>query len=279
MKKIRFVKKSKSGLKRNPIDKFYTKPDTVKLCSQTIFKSIYIDPNDDLVIEPSAGDGAFIEAITKITQNYLFYDIKPEHNLIKEKDYLKMDYTQLNYQNIHIIGNPPFGRQSCMAIKFIKYSAQFCSTISFILPKSFKKESMKARVPLQFHLINEIDLPINSFTLNNNEHDVPCIFQVWAKKTDKRILPEKIKPTNYTFVEKTDVHDISFRRVGINAGTISTQTKNNSIQSHYFIKINNFTPELFDKLSKLHFKSSMDTVGPKSISKPELIREYNRLIL
>jgi hypothetical protein len=47
---------------------------------------------------------------------------------------------------IHIIGNPPFGRQSSTAIKFIKKSCLFCNSLSFILPKSFKKDSLKNKV-------------------------------------------------------------------------------------------------------------------------------------
>ena len=39
------------------------------------------------------------------------------------------------FNKIHIIGNPPFGRQSSLAIKFIKKSVEYCDSISFILPK------------------------------------------------------------------------------------------------------------------------------------------------
>ena len=45
-----------------------------------------------------------------------------EHDEIIERDYLALDHKQLEVkdQKIHIIGNPPFGRQSKTAIKFIK---------------------------------------------------------------------------------------------------------------------------------------------------------------
>lgn len=49
------------GLKRNTIDKFYTKPKVVELCFEKIQ---HIFP-DDLIIEPSAGNGSFIEPIKK----------------------------------------------------------------------------------------------------------------------------------------------------------------------------------------------------------------------
>ena len=47
------------GLKRNAIDKFYTKKETVDFII-TIFKKHIALNNDDLIIEPSAGNGSFI---------------------------------------------------------------------------------------------------------------------------------------------------------------------------------------------------------------------------
>lgn len=69
------------GLKRNTIDKYYTKKDIVELCINSIIKYIKISKND-IIIEPSAGNGSFIENIKKISSNYLFFDIEPENNEI-----------------------------------------------------------------------------------------------------------------------------------------------------------------------------------------------------
>lgn len=170
------------GLHRNIIDKFYTKNKIVDLCMENIKKYLTIEQND-VIIEPSAGNGAFINNIKNITSNYIFYDIEPEHSDIIKQDYLLINTTIFNkYNKIHIIGNPPFGRQSSTVIKFIKKSSNFADTISFILPKSFKKQSLQKYFPLNFHLIHEIILPINSFIISNKEHNVPCVFQIWLKK-------------------------------------------------------------------------------------------------
>ena len=45
------------GLKRNSLDKYYTKPTVVGLCLDFFTKNIPID-SGDLIIEPSAGNGA-----------------------------------------------------------------------------------------------------------------------------------------------------------------------------------------------------------------------------
>ena len=90
---------------------------------------------------------------------------------------------------------------------------------------------------------------------------------------------EKISPLHFTFVEKKDKPDISFRRVGVNAGTITKEINNKSIQSHYFIKFTNnkTNDENIGKLKTIHFDFN-NTVGPKSISKQEIIIEINRII-
>ena len=268
------------GLKRNTIDKYYTKNNIVELCFNYIQQYLQINTND-LIIEPSAGNGSFIHIIKSLIHNFKFFDIEPENKEIIKQDYLLFDYNsiQTKFDKIHIIGNPPFGRQSSLAIKFIKKSCEFCDSISFILPKSFKKDSLKNKFPLNFHNIFEIDLPYNSFIVNDIEHDVPCIFQIWIKKDFNREIIQKLEPVNFIFVKKTDNPHISFRRVGVNAGKIDTIIHDKSIQSHYFIQFTNNQSinHNLNKLSVISFEFN-NTVGPKSISKQELIVKFNSLL-
>jgi hypothetical protein len=273
--------KQKKGLKRNTIDKYYTKLNIVDQCIELVKKYINIS-NSDLIIEPSAGNGSFIESIKILSNNYKFYDLEPEHNEISKQDFLLLDYKKLKlkFTNIHIIGNPPFGRQASMAIKFIKKCCLFSNSISFILPKSFKKDSMKKSFEKHYHLIYEVDLLENSFLVNGIESNVPCIFQIWKYKEEIRNEVYKKIPLNFKFVKKETNPDISFRRVGVNAGTIMKEINNKSSQSHYFIKFTNdkTTDENIDKLKLIKFNFN-NTVGPKSISKPELIDEFNKLLI
>lgn len=275
--------KQTKGLNRNTIDKYYTKDIVVELCLNLVKQYIHIN-TDDLIIEPSAGNGSFITGIKSLSNNFRFYDLEPDNDEIIKQDYLLYDYSRSGlskeiFSKIHIIGNPPFGRQSSLAIKFIKKSCEFCDSVSFILPKSFKKDSLKKTFPLQFHLIFEIDLPDKSFLVDGVEHNVPCIFQIWEKKTVDRAVTEKLEPDNFMFVGKTERPDISFRRVGVNAGTIDVNIDEKSIQSHYFIKFTNgmSTDENIKKLSTITYDFN-NTVGPKSISKQELIFKFNPLL-
>jgi len=272
-----------SGLKRDTVDKFYTSKNAVDTCINLIKENIDFSKND-LCIEPSAGNGAFLPQITTLSDNCKFYDIEPENKQVVKQDYLELDTNLLNlqqYNKIHVIGNPPFGRQSSMAIKFIKKSTQYADTISFILPKSFKKDSLQKKFPLNFHLICEHDIPEYSFIINDKKYNVPCVFQIWTKQNVPRKTPEILLPKNYSFTTKLNSPDISFRRVGVNSGDIENnpsviQTK--SDQSHYFIKFKEkISNEFYQQLKLIEYPTKNNTVGPKSISKQELIKEFNKL--
>jgi len=132
-----------TGLKRNTIDKYYTKSNIVNECIKSIKKYTSIS-QDDLIIEPSAGNGAFIEQIKTLSNNYKFYDIEPENDNIIKQDFLDLNYDEIikKYKKKHIIGNPPFGRQSSLAIKFIKKCCEFADTISFILPRPDQRSGL-----------------------------------------------------------------------------------------------------------------------------------------
>ena len=273
-----------TGLNRTTLDKYYTKESVVEHCLKHVKSHIIINKETDLIIEPSAGNGAFIEGIKRLSNRYVFYDIEPENTEIVKQDYLSIDIDTETifankYKKIHIIGNPPFGRQSSLAIQFIKKSCTFCDSVSFILPKSFKKESLQKHFPLSFHLKWEFDLPEKSFLVENQEYTVESVFQIWEKQVEPRINIPKEIPFKFQFVKKTENPDISFRRVGVYAGKIDTLIDEKSEQSHYFIKFTNNRDlnENIELLKTVVFNHN-NTVGPKSISKQELIRMWNAVL-
>jgi hypothetical protein len=140
---------------------------------------------------------------------------------------------------------------------------------------------MQKHFPLHFHLIYQIDLDSNSFIINNEEEkDVPCVLQIWEKKNYERADIITSSPTKFSFVKRDESPDISFRRVGVNAGTIDTNNLNEkSIQSHYFIKFNVDVNKnmAINKIKEINYEHN-NTVGPKSISKQEIIKAFNNIL-
>ncbi len=270
---------SKTGLKRDTKDKFYTHSDAVQQCVSA-FQEHVVLTDTDVCVEPSAGNGAFLPFIRDTFHEYYLFDIAPEHPEILQQDFLELETNSFQSKKTHVIGNPPFGRQSTLAIQFIKKSATFAHTISFILPKSFMKERMQDYFPSCFHLVYQFELPKNSFLVDKQPHDVPCVFQIWVKQDTPRARKKKLVPMGYTFVKKEEQPDLAIRRVGVNCGHVDRCIQDKSIQSHYFLRFDApLTRTMFQSLSKLEFPTKDFTVGPKSISKQDIIQQFNVLFI
>lgn len=246
-----------TGTKRNTIDQFYTNSCIAKICVDLLKRHA----DSDIWIEPSAGTGSFLQHVP----DAIAYDIDPKYPGIIQKDFLT---TELPNDCV-VFGNPPFGRQSSMAKKFIRHASSSAAFIGFILPKSFMKPSMQHCFPLQYHLIETYSIPPNSFILNENPYDVPCVFQIWKREEHSRMIEPKTCPIGFQFVKKSDSHDLVIRRVGVNAGMCSFPN-DQSVQSHYFIKTDDSVDiHLIIQASKT-WAVIENTVGPKSLSKSEI---------
>jgi hypothetical protein len=258
-----------TGKFRNTKDQFYTNETVAKKCIQTIVETIPETINY-FWIEPSAGNGAFFN---NISFSKIGLDIDPGTNDITKQDYLT--WTPPNKDTI-VFGNPPFGRQSSLAKAFISKSCKFAKVVAFILPRSFTKPSMYNAFPLSFHCIHSVELEKNSFLLNGHPFDVHCVFQIWEKRDTERKKDHKITPIGFQYVT-SELYDIAFRRVGVNAGQCYEFGEERSSQSHYFIKFENYNKNIIKQINNHVFPSN--TVGPRSISKPEVNKVMNDLIL
>jgi hypothetical protein len=269
--------------KSRKLDKFYTKPEVVNdlfgyegKWSEEVFEFIEFERYSN-ILEPSAGSGNFSNFLTRFG-NVLAFDICPEDENVLEKDFLK-DKIEIE-ENTIVIGNPPFGKQCSMAVKFFNRAASYqnISTIAFILPRSFKKKSLQDKLDLNFILKLNIDLEPNSFVFENNEVDVPCVFQIWQRTETRRTKSEKKElDNNMVFLkyEDCDENTVAIRRVGVYAGK-AYLFKEQSKQSHYFVK--HEEPSMMEKL--LCYLNEIvwlhnDTTGPRSISKQQFIEKLN----
>lgn len=270
---------TKSLGNKDKFDRFYTNKDVALYLINLI-----PDLNSyDLIIEPSAGSGAFSNHLFKKFPNkVLAYDIAPAHKSITKADWFEIDINQFsNYKKILVVGNPPFGTNGNLALDFFKKAALFADTIAFILPKSFMKNSMMNKIPSNFHLedINNnkrgLELDDNSFSLNDKEYSVPSVFQIWKKNSEKeRKLHKSVSESKYfTFVDKNEA-DFRVQRVGGNAGKASYNL-DVSAQSNYFVKLNSKLKldknKVFNLINELKYETISYTVGPKSLSKTEFI--------
>ena len=66
------------------LDKFYTQKHVSKYCFEFLHSQLII-PEDIIYLEPSAGDGSFLDLLP----HYVALDIAPEDDRIEKQDYLK----------------------------------------------------------------------------------------------------------------------------------------------------------------------------------------------
>ena len=254
--------------RKDELDRFYTNRDIAKQCVSFFDLSQY-----ELIIEPSAGDGAFIDAISK---PIYAIDINPNRDDIIQKDFFEFE-TKIHSSKVLIIGNPPFGKQNNLALKFINHAAKYADTIGFILPASFMKPSIQNRIDLKMNLDYCLELPINSFLFNDKIYDVPAVFQIW-KKGKIRQIQKPDKPINFEYTTQ-ELGNMSIRRVGHYAGKASKDINKNK-QSHFFVRIHDvnkidFVVKGINDVVWTH----KNTVGPRTVSKFELTPIINVLLL
>ena len=178
------------------LDKFYTIPTISEKCLQTI-KTKYEWDTWDLVVEPSAGNGSFLSKIP--TPKKVGIDISPEHADIIKQDFFEYQPPP-GLTNILVVGNPPFGRVSSLAVKFFNHSAEWCSAIAFIIPKTFRRVSLQNRLHRKFHLVHDDEIPANPCSFSP-PMQVKCCFQIWEKRTeDREIVKLSTKHTDWDFL-------------------------------------------------------------------------------
>ncbi|UUD36156.1 hypothetical protein NPA08_00165 [Mycoplasmopsis citelli] len=176
-------------------EQFFTNPKISDLLVRKITEFFSNSIYQRTIIEPSAGSGNFINSLINYgikAENILAYEIDKsfsKNKLLMIKDYLLEDipYNENNF----IIGNPPFGKNGSLALKFLNKGLSESPYVALILPMSFKKYSKHKHVLQGAQLLWEIDLPENSFLVRNSQYDVNCVFQLWSNPKVKSFLPNK----------------------------------------------------------------------------------------
>jgi len=180
--------------KAKKLDQWFTKDNVATYCCKIMVENNHIN-KCSTVIEPSAGRGAFIEALAKYMpkDNIIAFDIDPQIEGIKYMDWLGPSNT-LNYNaNNVIIGNPPYGKKAKLAVAFINKALDIADIVGFIVPLTLSASwHSQKNVREDAELIYEKKLPKSSFEFEGKPVDVPSVFQIWRRKeTDLRLKKPK----------------------------------------------------------------------------------------
>lgn len=273
--------KEAGQVRKDGFDKFYTISSVVERCISII--GDHFDWNIwDQVVEPSAGNGSFLLKIP--TDKKIGLDVLPEHEDIIKQDFLKFEPSISG--KILVIGNPPFGKISSLAIKFFNHSAGWCDVIAFIVPRTFRRISVQNKLDEKFHLIYDEDIGTKPCAFEPPMM-AKCCFQIWEKREIKRIKTTlEMHHVDWEFLpfgEKDSKSqptppsgaDFALRAYGGKCGEIKRSDLNIlRPKSWHWIKSNIDIDELIDRFQKLDYSISTDTARQNSIGRGELVSLY-----
>lgn len=271
-----FGKGTKQRAVNGGLDDYYTNPKYALHCCKMVHSKCYRFKINNIV-EPSAGSGVFYEGIKLLSKNgsinISMYDISPKGDGVEKANFFDLT---LKPETL-VIGNPPFGFSSSLAINFFNHAASFkVKLIAFILPKTFKKDSIQNKLNKNYHMIYEEDCPKNNFLLDEKIYDVPCVFQVWKYSNKKRKI--KIWDLTNKWVEFTskDKADFCIRRVGGKAGQVLEDPPSTySITSTYFCREK--VRGVKEVIRGIDFDDVVNsTAGIRSLSKREIHSHLHR---
>jgi predicted RNA methylase len=264
------------------LDKFYTVPEIAQKCIDTVGLK-YKWSDWELVVEPSAGNGSFFLRIP--TENKVGLDISPENAEIVKQDFFT--YTPSEKNNILVIGNPPFGRVSSLAIKFFNYAADWATVIAFIVPRTFRRVSVQNKLNMDFHLRYDVDIPMEPCSFNPPMM-AKCCFQIWERASEKReVVALTTNHDDWDFLglgPKDDKGqptppegaDFAIRAYGGKCGEIVTsELEKLRPKSWHWIKAKIDKTVLMNRFKSLNYSVSLDTARQNSIGRGELVRLYS----
>jgi hypothetical protein len=279
--------KNVKSVREEGLDKFYTIPSYAKKCIEKVFE-LYNKYSFDLIIEPSAGNGSFFNQLDY--ENKLGIDIAPETENIVKMDFFDYDYIPPATNQILVIGNPPFGRVSSIAIKFFNHASKCATVIAFIVPRTFRRPSVQNKLDSHFHLVYDEDVPTKPCCFTP-PMIAKCCFQIWEKKEVQRLtveLPTKHDDWEFLAFGPLDDNgqptppvgaDFAMRAYG---GKIGVIEKNNletlRPKSWHWIKSNIDKNVLIERFSQLDFSDSLNTARQNSMGRGELVRLYTNFI-
>lgn len=214
------------------------------------------DKEDLYWYEPAGGTGNFVEAALKHGRKVSSSDIEPKHPLIRKADFLKYhDFARLRERWI-VYGNPPFGRNNSLSVRFFNHAASFdrVEYIAFLVPRSWRKWSVQDKLDVNFELIYDVDITDNFVNDLGEEfkggHLKTC-FQIWKRST---VLRTKVEVEDRGYITKCDPEDadVSMTVFGHGCGKVKTDFARVPNSTQMFLRAE---PEVIEALSLINFKS------------------------
>lgn len=297
------------------LDKFYTRPPVAKACIDAVAKHYQWDRAFDLVVEPSAGNGSFLSQLpTTVPTVGLdiapepgsdgivtcdFFDWKPPDSAGSEPGAGAGAGAEPGAgagtrapPRVLVIGNPPFGHVSSLAVRFFNHAARWATVIAFVVPRTFRRISVRNKLHLQFHKVLDTDVPLKPCAFTPVMM-AKCCFQVWERRDTeppREVVRLSTTHLHWTFLAfgPTDEKgqptppanaDFAIRAYGGRCGEIRRADLDVlRPKSWHWIRTNGTVDAdtLVHRFDALDYSLSKDTARQNSIGRGELVWLYDQ---
>ena len=246
-------------------------------------KQVVSLPKNGKFCVPGAGFGTYIYALIE-------HGVKPENIWAVElspkyADFGALMFTRLGVNYIEtdfltwdpgvkfdaIVGNPPYGRNTSLAVKFLNKAIELTDNVHYVLPRSFRKPSILNRVHPNLHLTEDLDVADETF----GGKIITCL-QRWELREDvrPRIQTRSTHP-DFKFVPREEANLFVGRMGAGPSGKVLTENFVHYATTHFFLSV---TEEVRDRLillaPKFYAQARKSVVGVPNLSKNEMIAIY-----
>jgi hypothetical protein len=169
-----------------------------------------------------------------------------------------------------IVGNPPYGKNASLAVKFVNKSAELSDSIHYVLPRTFRKPSILNRIDSHLHLVEDELVGDEMFG-----GTILTCAQKWERRDECRgRIPTVTTHPDFKFVT-VDKANLFVGGVGAAAGSVKESGFDHYNTRHYFLQVTDTVRERLVAIQgTLRELARAATVGTPSLSKHELISTY-----
>lgn len=295
----RTLKKAQNVAAAAQADQYFTRPEIARFCLDKFEALLGEVAPKAWWVEPSAGDGSFLNILLERNRRVWAGDLHPQHDAVVANDYLAQPLVPRPGDLAHtvVVGNPPFGKRASLAVKFINRALRHGGMVGFIVPLQLRKWSAQKLVRKNARLVMDLDLPAEAFLFMGRPYTLRCCFQVWTTWPNSDLPGENLRLTHaprtrhedfqawqYNCTEPAKKYfdyewDFAVLRQGYGDYSVQYQPKDRDTMDRrkqwIFIKAN--TPQALRRLRGLDYVAlSRKNTGTPGFGKADLVEAYIR---